>query len=139
MTFRQDAPLIVQYGISYGMMVPVDLALVCLVPEYARIFLLFAAIFFVFLLLNKKMHPNAVTVDADSISCYRGEQLVWAFQRTQIVELKKSNRYRCHGERPKAERLPGQFLFSAWKRSQAGPCKVRLDGREIKEHELPCK
>ena len=98
MTFRQDAPLIVQYGIFYGMMVPVDLALVCLVPEYARIFLLFAAIFFVFLLLNKKMHPNAVTVDADSISCYRGEQLVWAFQRTQIVELKKSNRYLTSAE-----------------------------------------
>ena len=102
MTFRQDAPLIVQYGISYGMMVLVDLAFVCLVPEYARIFLLFAAIFFVFLLLNKKMHPNAVTVDTDSISCYRGEQLVWAFQRTQIVELKKSNRYCLPRKAPKS-------------------------------------
>ena len=38
MTFRQDAPLIVQYGISYGMMVPVDLALVCLVPEYCLLY-----------------------------------------------------------------------------------------------------
>ena len=106
MTFRQDAPLIVQYGIFYGMMVPVDLALVCLVPEYVRIFLLLAAMFFVFLLLNKKMHPNAVTVDTDSISCYRGEQLVWAFQRTQIVELKKSNRYYLPSAEIVARRAP---------------------------------
>ena len=106
MTFRQDAPLIVQYGIFYGMMVPVDLALVCLVPEYARIFLLLAAIFFVFLLLNKKMHPNAVTVDADSISCYRGEQLVWAFQRTQIVELKRAIALICLLQKSLPRRAP---------------------------------
>ena len=30
------------------------------------------------------------------------------------------------------------FIYQASKEKN-GPCKVRLDGREIKEHELPCK
>lgn len=92
MTFRKDGLLFIEQLITYCLMI---VGCIALIPIDQLGFVPYLLLMFIIMIgLTPSIHNEFITINDNGIACRKKRKLIWEYRWENIINLKRSSRYR---------------------------------------------